>query len=105
MPSCAAPMRSMAELRIELVYALAQTQTVLRLVLAPGATVRDAVERSGILRPLPPAAAFSYGIFGRRVSADQRLTDGDRIEIYRPLLADPRSARRARAKPRRQRPG
>jgi putative ubiquitin-RnfH superfamily antitoxin RatB of RatAB toxin-antitoxin module len=103
MLSCAAPMRSMAELRIEIVYALAQTQTVLRLVLAPGATVKDAVERSGILQRLPPAAALNYGIFGRRVSADQRLTDGDRIEIYRPLQADPREARRARANARRMR--
>jgi len=93
----------MAALRVEIVYALAQTQTVLRLVLAPGATVKDAVERSGILRHLPPAAAFSYGIFGRRVSADQRLADGDRIEIYRPLQADPRVARRARANSRRTR--
>jgi putative ubiquitin-RnfH superfamily antitoxin RatB of RatAB toxin-antitoxin module len=93
----------MAELRVEIVYALAQTQTVLRVVLAPGATVKDAVERSGILRHLPPAATFSYGIFGRRVSGDQRLTDGDRIEIYRPLRADPRVARRARANSRRTR--
>lgn len=94
----------MAELRVEIVYALAQAQTVLRLVVAPGATVKDAVERSGILRHVPPAAAFSYGIFGRRVSADQRLSDGDRIEIYRPLQGDPRVARRARAKSRRMRP-
>jgi putative ubiquitin-RnfH superfamily antitoxin RatB of RatAB toxin-antitoxin module len=92
----------MAELRIEIVYALAQTQTVLRLVVAPGATVKDAVERSGILRHLPLAAPRSYGIFGRRVSADQRLVDGDRIEIYRPLQVDPRMARRSRTRPARR---
>jgi len=89
-------------LRIEIVYARAQAQTILRLTLAPGATVKDAVERAGILRLLPPGAHPSYGIFGRRVAADHPLTDGDRIELYRPLAADPRVARRARARPARR---
>lgn len=88
----------MAELQVEIVYALAQAQTVKRVSVAAGATVRQAVQRSGILRRLPTAAEFSYGIFGRRVSPEHRLADGDRVEIYRPLKADPRQARRARAK-------
>jgi putative ubiquitin-RnfH superfamily antitoxin RatB of RatAB toxin-antitoxin module len=92
----------MAGLRVEVVYALAHAQTILRLTLAPGATVKDAVERSGVLRQLPPGVRHSYGIFGRRVAADHPVADGDRIEIYRPLAADPRVARRARASPARR---
>jgi putative ubiquitin-RnfH superfamily antitoxin RatB of RatAB toxin-antitoxin module len=94
----------MAELQIEIVYARAHAQTILRLAVASGSTVQDAVECSGILGQLPPTDRPSYGIYGRRVAANHPLLDGDRIEIYRPLLADPRVARRARAKPRR-RPG
>lgn len=90
----------MADLQVEVVYARAEAQTIIRLSLPSSATVQDAVERSGILRHLPHDAKLGYGIFGRRVSGDHRLSDGDRIELYRPLQADPRLARRARAKPR-----
>ena len=88
----------MPDLRIEIVYALAHEQTLVQVSVAPGSRVKDAVERSGMRRRLESGATYSYGIFGRRVSADQRLEDGDRIEIYRPLQADPQMARRARAR-------
>lgn len=85
-------------LHVEVVYALAQEQTVVRLSLAPGTTVQEAVDRSGIAAALPTDPPPIFGIFGRRVPADHPLVDGDQVEIYRPLPADPRSARRARAK-------
>lgn len=91
----------MTDLRIEIVYALAHMQTIVQVSVAPGSCVKDALERSGILHRLGPGAVHSYGIFGRRVGADERLADGDRIEIYRPLQVDPQTARRARAKTRR----
>ncbi|KPK06021.1 MAG: hypothetical protein AMJ64_10280, partial [Betaproteobacteria bacterium SG8_39] len=71
----------MPALQIEIVYAGAAEQTIVRLVIESGATVQDAVERSGILRRLPPQATHSYGVFGRRVRLDRLLRDGDRIEI------------------------
>jgi len=92
----------MADLAIEIVYALPHAQTVLCISVAPGTTVQDAVERSGILPEGPSDPSPSYGIFGRRVGPTQRLVDGDRIEIYRPLQVDPRLARRRRAKPSRR---
>lgn len=92
----------MADLQIEIVDAHAHQQTVVRVSVAPGATVQDAVERSGIRPEQPSGAGPSYGIFGRRVAPTQRLVDGDRIEIYRPLQVDPRLARRRRAKPARR---
>ena len=88
----------MGGLRVEVVYALAEAQTVVQVSLHPGATVRDAVARSGLLQGRSAPAELRFGIFGRRVSPERRLVDGDRIEIYRPLRAEPRAARRARAK-------
>ena len=88
----------MGALRVEVVYARSGAQAVAQVSVHPGATVRDAVERSGVLHGHPPSAELSFGIFGRRVSPERRLVDGDRVEIYRPLRADPRVARRARAR-------
>ena len=87
-------------LRIEVTYALREEQVLLELEMAEGTTARQAVERSGILRRFPDIdlAQAGLGIFGRVVSPDTPLRDGDRVEIYRPLIADPRQARRTRAK-------
>jgi putative ubiquitin-RnfH superfamily antitoxin RatB of RatAB toxin-antitoxin module len=92
----------MPDLEIEIVYAHAVEQTIVRVSVAAGTTVQEALERSGMLRCIPAGAVVAYGIFGRRVSPDHRLADGDRIECYRSLQADPRAARRARAKSRRR---
>jgi len=94
----------MVKLRIEVVFALAHQQTVVRLEVPPGSTVEDAIVQAGLGNALGPGTPCC-GIFGRRVAVDQTLCDGDRIEIYRPLQADPRIVRRARAgvKPRRRR--
>jgi len=88
----------MDALRVEVVCALPEAPTVVQVTLVPGATVRDAVARSGVLRGDLHAPEPVFGIFGRRVSPTQPLADGDRVEIYRPLRADPRAARRARAR-------
>ena len=93
-------------LRIEVAYALREEQVLLELEMAEGTTARQAVERSGILQRFPEIdlARAGLGIFGRVVSPDTPLRDGDRVEIYRPLIANPRQARRERAqrRPRRQ---
>ena len=83
-------------LRIEVVYALPDAQHVIALELAAGATVRAAIERSGLLRQFPEIrlAHAGVGIFGRLAKLDDRLGDGDRLEIYRPLVRDPKEARR-----------
>jgi hypothetical protein len=88
------------ELRVEIAYAQPQRAIVKTYVLAPGARVADALR----LASLDPdfsgidLANSPLGVFGKIVRADQVLRQGDRIEIYRPLSADPKAARRARAK-------
>jgi len=93
-------------LRVEVVYALRDRQVPLTLEVEPGTTARVAVERSGILQRHPEVdlARTRLGVFGRAVSSGTPLRDGDRVEIYRPLIANPRQARRERAqrRPRRQ---
>ena len=90
----------MQSIRVEVVHALPTRQIALSVTLPEGATVRDAVMASGILEAagLTPAALDAVGIWNRVVTADSVLTDGDRVELYRPLLADPKDARRKRAR-------
>lgn len=89
-------------MNVTVVWATAQVQDAVSVELNPGATVADAVERSGLLAQhgLDPAE-LGYAIFGRRARRDAPLADGDRVELTRPLLVDPGAARarRARAKP------
>lgn len=82
-----------ASLRVEVVLALAGRQEIVRLQLAEGATAGDAVRESGWA-----AAGLAIGIGGKRVSAGKVLQDGDRVELLRPLAADPNEARRRRAR-------
>ena len=87
-------------LRCEVVYARPQEQLVIGVELPAGATAGDALRASRLLErcvEIDPAAVV-LGVFGKQVAADHVLRDGDRVEIYRPLKADPRIARRARAK-------
>lgn len=92
--------RDLDPIRVEVVYALRERQVLLEVTLARGATVRQAVERSGILQRCPEIdpAHSTLGVFGRIASPDARLRDGDRVEIYRSLIADPKDARRERAR-------
>ena len=89
----------MARLRIEVCYATAQCQEVVALEMEEGARAIDAVLASGLAGRYPQIdlAALVLGIFGKVVAPDTVLRAGDRVEIYRPLTADPKQARRARA--------
>ena len=87
------------QLQIEVVWAQRERQTVVALAVPPGTTAGAAVERSGIRArhpEIPPHAPL--GIHGRVVAAGRELADGDRVEIYRPLPADPKETRRRLAR-------
>jgi len=85
-------------IRVGVVYADPQRQIVREIEVEADATVNDAIQASGLLRDFPEFRPAGVGIFGRRVAPDAGLRDGDRIELYRPLLIDPKEARRRRAK-------
>lgn len=84
---------------IEVAYALPYQQTVLTMTVLPNTTVRDAIIQSGILARFPEIdlAVNKIGIYSRLVKGDETLNQGDRIEIYRPLIADPKEIRKKRA--------
>ncbi len=84
---------------IEVVYALARSQTLIRLSVPMGTTVAQALARCGIasLHPEIDVDAVDVGIYGRSVSPMTILEEGDRVEIYRPLIVDAAQARRRRA--------
>jgi putative ubiquitin-RnfH superfamily antitoxin RatB of RatAB toxin-antitoxin module len=90
-----------ALLRATVVLALPERQWVVEVALAPGATLGEAVQRSGLLAHCPaPAEAGGLppiGLCHRRRDPQTPLRDGDRIEIYRALRIDPMEARRLRA--------
>lgn len=93
----------MAERRVqvEVVYATAERQWLLALDVAPGTTLREAVRLSGIAGQVPglDVEACPLGIFGKVVNdaGQQAVSEGDRIELYRPLLVDPKEVRKQRA--------
>jgi putative ubiquitin-RnfH superfamily antitoxin RatB of RatAB toxin-antitoxin module len=87
----------MSVLRVQVVYALPGGQPLRRVSLREGSTVEDALRASGLLAEYPEIGALRVGIFGRPAPRDTLLHDRDRVEIYRPLKADPKEARRARA--------
>jgi putative ubiquitin-RnfH superfamily antitoxin RatB of RatAB toxin-antitoxin module len=89
-----------ALLRVEVVYALPDSQTLIELRLPAGSSVADAVTRSGVLERHPEIdwPANPAGIWNRRASPADRLRDGDRVELYRPLRVSPAEARRLRAR-------
>lgn len=85
---------------VEVVYALPERQRLVIVALDPGATVARAIRESGLAEEFPeidPGGRNPVGVFGRHCRLDDRVRDGDRVEIYRPLRADPREARRLRA--------
>lgn len=90
-----------AMLRVEVVYALPAQAWRFTVELPPGASVGQALDACiDALRDACPDADISeqrLAVFGRAASRDTRLFDGDRVEILRPLLADPKQARRRRA--------
>lgn len=93
-------------IRVEVAYALPHQQKIIALLVEPGTTAALAAERSGITRYFPDIdlGTARMGIFGQALGtkgleAAERyvLHEGDRVEIYRPLSADPKEARRKRA--------
>lgn len=93
-------MAEAAMLQCEVAYALPDRQHVIALTLPPGSTAQDALIQSGLIGLYPGIAAgpVAIGIFGKVVTPQYLLQEGDRVEIYRPLAVDPRAARRARVK-------
>jgi len=87
------------KIQIELVYALPNEQTLLKFDVQKGTTIAEGVRLSGILTKHPEIDPdkSKYGIFGKLSKADVVLREKDRIEIYRPLIADPKEVRRKRA--------
>ena len=85
--------------KIEIVYAAADKSIVQLFCDIPqDFTVQQALEQSGLWRTHPETQALAVGIFSKLVSMETRLREGDRIEIYRPLLMDPKEARKRRVK-------
>lgn len=84
---------------VEVAYAKGSVQALLALEGDKGLTVGDAIERSGILKRFPEIDldVNKVGVFGKLVKLGQTLQSGDRVEIYRPLIADPKEQRKKRA--------
>ena len=87
------------KLTVEVVYALPTKQPLVTLSLPSGSTLRQAVEASGLLQKYPEIdlARNKIGVFAKLSKPDALLQDRDRVEIYRPLIADPKEVRRQRA--------
>jgi putative ubiquitin-RnfH superfamily antitoxin RatB of RatAB toxin-antitoxin module len=87
------------DIQVEVVYALPRQQVLLRVSMTEGGTVEDAIRGSGVLEKFPDIdlARHKAGIFSKLARLDEKLRDGDRVEIYRPLIADPKEVRRKRA--------
>lgn len=84
---------------VEVIYALKDQQKVVRLSVDEGCTVKDAIERSGLLQEFPEIdlGKHKVGIWNKLAKLDAVLRDRDRVEIYRPLIADPKEVRKQRA--------
>lgn len=91
----------MAKIKVEVAYATPEKQKILVLEVEEGCTVYQAAEQSGIVSEFPEIelAEAKMGIFGKAVRSpkDEAIREGDRVEIYRPLIIDPKVARANRA--------
>lgn len=94
-----------AAIQVSVIYALPEEQVALTLDVPQGTHVSEAILRSGILQRFPQIdlSRQAVGVFGQRVALEREVEDGDRIEIYRPLIADPKEARKRRAQQQRGR--
>lgn len=83
-------------MKVGVVYALPGKQTWLNVEVADGSTVQQAIERSGILAQCPDIdlTQQKVGMFGKMAALDAVVEDGARIEIYRPITADPKTVHR-----------
>ncbi len=87
-------------LRVEAAYVGAQMASRVALEVPAGTTVRGVIDRARLLfrHPEIDLSRYAVGIFGKRCSLDTLVTDGSRVEIYPPLVRDPKAARRARVR-------
>ena len=87
------------KMKVEVAYARPDEQVIIPLEVAADATVEEIIKASGILEKFPEIdlAKNKVGIFGKLSKLNATLRPGDRIEIYRPLIADPKEVRRKRA--------
>ncbi|MEE9492953.1 MAG: RnfH family protein [Gammaproteobacteria bacterium] len=87
------------DIRIEVAYALPEKQTIVDVRVPQGTTIEEGIRLSGILDTYPEIdlATQQVGLFGKLKKPAQALREGDRIEIYRPLIADPKEVRKQRA--------
>lgn len=87
-------------MRVEVAYANKTAQALLVVQVSPGATVQQCIEKSGILQNFPDIdlQSAALGIFSRSVKPTDLVQPNDRIEIYRPLEIDPKTARRLRGR-------
>lgn len=87
------------DISVQVVYALPGRQELIQLKLPQGSTLQQAIEASGLLQHFPDIdlAKNKVGIYGKLSRLDTVLRDRDRVEIYRPLIADPKEIRRKRA--------
>jgi len=92
-------MTAQTDIRVEVVYALPHVQMLVPVTLPEGATVEDAIRKSGVLEKFPEIdlASAKLGIWNKAVELGAVLREKDRVEIYRPLIADPKEVRRKRA--------
>ena len=88
---------SPSKIAVEIVYALVDRQVLRRILLPDGSTVEDAIQVSGLRAAFPEMDTTHVGIHGEPVPVTTVLRDRDRVEIYRPLRADPKEVRRTRA--------
>ena len=87
-------------MRIELVYADPTREVSIGFEVHRKSSVLDCVERSGLFRLVPELrdVRLAFAVFGRRVEPAGPVSEGDRIEVLRPLEVDPKEARRLRAR-------
>lgn len=88
-------------IHVQVVYALPKKQVIVELELPSGSTIRDALSASGlsvVSAGEDCGYPHSLGVWGRIAKPDQVLRDRDRVEIYRPLVVDPKTARRLRSR-------
>lgn len=87
------------QITVEVAYALPAQQSLLTLSVMSGSTVQQVIAQSGILQQYPDIDLTSQkvGVWSRPVKLEEQVKNGDRIEIYRPLIADPKDLRRRRA--------
>lgn len=88
----------MSDIQVEVVYALPERQYLRKVKLAEGSSVEQAIQASGLLELRQDIDLDNkIGIYSRPAKLGDTLNDGDRVEIYRPLIADPKELRRQRA--------